>query len=258
MFLKESNPVSQGLKQSPSGSQKIHPLFIMNYAVFFFSGGLDSAVTLYFALEKGYKCYCLVFDYGQRHKKEINFAKKIAATAGCAHQIININLPWKGSSLLGEEQELPVTNYQSPVSSHQLPVTIPSTYVPGRNIIFLSFALSYAEALNAEAIFIGAHAQDYSGYPDCRPEFYRAFIKAAKAGTKRGVEGKPIKIITPLINKNKSQIIKLGKKLDVPFEWTWSCYKGEKIPCGTCDSCYFRAKGFKESGVIDLLTNPTS
>lgn len=227
----------------------------MNNAVVLLSGGLDSAVTLYFALEKGYKCYCLVFDYGQRHKKEINFAKKIAATAGCAHQIININLPWKGSSLLDREMLLP-----SPANprTREPANNIPSTYVPGRNIIFLSFALSYAEALNAEAIFIGAHAQDYSGYPDCRPEFYRAFIKAAKAGTKRGMEGKPIKIITPLINKNKSQIIKLGKKLDVPFEWTWSCYKGEKIPCGTCDSCYFRAKGFKESGVIDLLTNPTS
>lgn len=217
-------------------------------AVILLSGGLDSAVTLYFALEKGYKCYCLIFDYGQRHKKEINFAKKISDTAGCGYQIINIDLPWKGSSLLNKEMLLPsLANPQTrkPVNN------IPSTYVPGRNIIFLSFALSYAEALNAEAIFIGAHAQDYSGYPDCRPEFYRAFIKAAKAGTKRGVEGKPIKIITPLINKNKSQIIKLGKKLDVPFEWTWSCYKGEKIPCGTCDSCYFRAKGFKEAGLKD-------
>lgn len=211
-------------------------------AVVLLSGGLDSAVTLYYALRKGYKCHCLIFDYGQRHKKEINSAKKVADTAGCVYQVINIGLPWKGSSLLDEGLKLPADRQ----------VTIPSTYVPGRNIVFLSFALSCAEALGAEAVFIGAHAQDYSGYPDCRPEFYRAFTKAAKAGTKAGVEGNPIKIITPLINKNKSQIVKLGRKLDVPFEYTWSCYEGAESPCGTCDSCYFRAKGFKEAGLEDL------
>ncbi|MFH1175440.1 MAG: 7-cyano-7-deazaguanine synthase QueC [bacterium] len=220
----------------------------MNKAVVLLSGGLDSAVTLYSALEKGYKCYCLIFDYGQRHKKEINFAKKIAVKAGCAYQLIKIDLPWKGSSLLDNRIKI---SKSALVIERRNTKKIPLTYVPGRNIIFLSFALSYAEALNAEAVFIGAHAQDYSGYPDCRPEFYRAFIKAAKAGTKAGVEGKPIKIITPLINKNKSQIIKLGKKLNVPFEWTWSCYEGAQSPCGRCDSCYFRAKGFKKAGLED-------
>lgn len=225
----------------------------MNKAVVLLSGGLDSAVTLYSALKKGYNCTCLIFDYGQRHKKEINYAKKIAVKAGCVYQLIKINLPWQGSSLLDNRIKI---SKSALASKRQSAKKIPLTYVPGRNIIFLSFALSCAEAISAQAVFIGAHAQDYSGYPDCRPEFYRAFIKAAKAGTKTGVEGKPIKIITPLINKNKSQIIKLGVKLDVPFEYTWSCYEGAESPCGTCDSCYFRAKGFKEAGLKDLSISP--
>jgi len=127
--------------------------------------------------------------------------------------------------------------------------TIPSTYVPGRNIIFLSFALSYAEAIKAGAIFIGAHAQDYSGYPDCRPEFFDAFKEVVSFGTKAGVYGKRIQIETPLINKTKAAIIKLGARLGVPFHLTWSCYKGGRKPCGECDSCYYRAKGFREAGI---------
>ena len=128
---------------------------------------------------------------------------------------------------------------------------IPSTYVPGRNIIFLSHAVSLAEAAGARAVFIGAHSQDYSGYPDCRPEFYSAFQKAIGAGTRAGVQGRPIKIIAPLINSGKAGIIRLGNKLGVPFELTWSCYAGGSRPCGTCDSCLFRAKGFKEAGLVD-------
>jgi 7-cyano-7-deazaguanine synthase len=123
--------------------------------------------------------------------------------------------------------------------------------VPARNIIFLSFALSCAEAMGARSIFIGAHIQDYSGYPDCRPQFIRAFTRAALKGTKTGVNRKGIRIMTPLIDKKKSEIIKLGKKLDVPFELTWSCYSGEDIPCKTCDSCHYRRKGFKEAGIED-------
>ncbi len=126
---------------------------------------------------------------------------------------------------------------------------IPATYVPGRNIIFLSFALSFAEAISAKAIFIGAHSQDYSGYPDCRPEFYQAFRKVSLSGTKAGLQNKGIKIITPLIYKNKAQIIKMGNRLGVPFALTWSCYRGGKEPCGKCDSCYYRIKGFKETGI---------
>ncbi len=215
-------------------------------AVILLSGGLDSAVTLYIAKDMGFNCFCLIFDYRQRHKREIESAKKIAKAARCPWQILKINLPWKGSSLLNNKEKLPVT-------LDPLPVTIPSTYVPARNIIFLSFALSCAEAIAARAIFIGAHTEDYSGYPDCRKEFYRAFIKTVEEGTKTGVQGKPVKIITPLLNKSKAEIIKLGKRLKVPFRLTWSCYNGGELPCGKCDSCHFRAKGFAEAGMNDPI-----
>ena len=215
-----------------------------NKAIVLLSGGLDSATTLYLAKAKGYECFCLIFDYGQRHKKEIESAKKIACKAGCAQEIIKIAMPWKGSSLL-DASGLPAGGVGKG--------KIPSTYVPGRNIIFLSFALSYAEAIGAKAIFIGAHAQDYSGYPDCRPEFYQAFSKVIATGTKAGVEKRNISVETPLINLSKWEIITTGERLGVPFKLTWSCYKGGKTPCGKCDSCYYRAKGFKEAGISDLL-----
>jgi len=221
----------------------------MNKAIVLLSGGLDSATTLYFAKAKGFKCYCLIFDYGQRHNREIASAKKIAKKTGCSWQVIKIKLPWKGSALLDKKISLP------PVDTNRLSGKIPFTYVPGRNIIFLSFALSFAESVGAKSIFIGAHAQDYSGYPDCRPEFYQAFSKVISTGTKAGVEKKPIKIETPLIHKSKAQIIKLGLRLGVPFKLTWSCYHGGAKPCQKCDSCYFRNKGFKELGKIDPLLN---
>ena len=214
-------------------------------AVVLLSGGLDSATTLYFAKAKGFQCYCLIFDYGQRHKKEIASAKKIAQRAGCAWQVIKISLPWKGSSLL--DKKMSVHSPQSTVHS------IPLTYVPARNIIFLSFALSCAEAIKASSIFIGANAIDYSGYPDCRPGFYRAFIRAVNLGTKAGVEGRGFSIFTPLIKMTKAGIIKLGTRLKVPYELTWSCYQGGRKPCGKCDSCIFRARGFQEAGYRDPL-----
>jgi 7-cyano-7-deazaguanine synthase len=216
-------------------------------AVVLLSGGLDSATALYLAREKGYRCLALSFDYGQRHKRELESAKKLAARAGVAWKLAKIALPWKGSSLLDAKLAVPLKGYASG--------TIPSTYVPGRNIIFLSFALSCAEAIGAEAIFIGAHAQDYSGYPDCRPEFFRAYRKVIRAGTRTGVQKKEIRIFTPLIHKGKSAIIKLAKRSGVPLELTWSCYQGGKFPCGKCDSCRFRAKGFKEAGLSDPLVN---
>ncbi len=216
----------------------------MKKAVVLLSGGLDSATTLYVAQHRGFECVCLIFDYGQRHRKEIENARTIAHKAHCAWQIVKISLPWKGSSLLDRK-----------MSVHSTPTvhSIPLTYVPARNIIFLSFALSCAEAIGASGIFIGANAIDYSGYPDCRPEFYQAFVKAAGLGTKTGAQGRPIKIITPLIAKTKAEIIKLGMKLGVPYALTWSCYKGAKAPCGVCDSCKFREKGFREAGVRDPL-----
>jgi len=135
--------------------------------------------------------------------------------------------------------------------------SIPSTYVPSRNIIFLSFALSYAEAKGAGAVYIGAHTQDYSGYPDCRPEFFSAFNKIISCGTKAGIEKRKIRIETPLIRKNKAQIIRIGSALGVPFELTWSCYWGGRRPCGRCDSCYYRMKGFKEAGIQDPAAGDT-
>lgn len=222
-------------------------LSTIRQAVVLLSGGLDSAVTLYFAKKQGFQCRCLIFDYGQRHQREIKGAKRIAQRANCKWQIIRIKLPWKDSSLLDNKIKLPPTKFG------RLRFSVPSTYVPGRNIIFLSFALSYAESINAEAIFIGANAIDFSGYPDCRPAFYKAFKRIISCGTKAGVEHKKIVIKTPLLNKTKAKIIKLGEKLRVPFELTWSCYEGREYPCGKCDSCYFRAKGFKEAGMEDPL-----
>lgn len=211
-------------------------------AVVLLSGGIDSATTLYLAKDKGFSPYCLIFDYGQRHSREIESAKRIAKEAGCRYLICKINLPWKGSSLLDKKKRIPRRGRG-----------IPSTYVPARNTIFLSFALSFAEAIRAEVIFIGANAIDFSGYPDCRPRFYYAFRKVICCGTKAGVEKREIKIRTPLIWKTKAQIIKLGQSLGVPYELTWSCYRGKKKPCGICDSCRFRAKGFLEADLKDPL-----
>lgn len=219
-------------------------------AVVLLSGGLDSEVTLYIAKQKGFHCHCLIFDYGQRHRREIESAKRIAQRANCKWQIIKIDLPWKGSSVLDLDKRIIITQRAKRAKRAN---DIPDTYVPGRNIIFLSFALSCAETIKAKAIFIGAHIQDYSGYPDCRPAFYRAFSKVMACGTKTGVEKKEIKIRTPLIRKTKAEIIRLGERLGVPFALTWSCYWGGKRPCGKCDSCYFRAKGFKEAGLKDPL-----
>ncbi len=210
---------------------------------------MDSATALYWAKAKGYDCHCLVFDYGQRHRKEIASAKAVAKAAGFTWQIIAIRLGWDGgSSLLDESQKLP---------SHPLKQIgrkgIPCTYVPGRNTLFLAYAISAADALGAEAIVAGPNALDYSGYPDCRPAFYRAMRQAARLGTKRGSEGQSLDILTPLIHLSKAQIAKLGQKLGVPWRLTWSCYAGARRPCEYCDSCKLRAKGFQEAGLKDSL-----
>jgi 7-cyano-7-deazaguanine synthase len=207
-------------------------------AIVLLSGGLDSTTTLYYAISKGYECHALILDYGQRHKKEIKIAKKIASLAKVPCKVLKISLPWKGSSLLDKSVKLPDRKLSS------IKNEIPSTYVPARNTIFLSFALSYAEAVGAKNIFIGANAIDYSGYPDCRPNYFKAFNKMAVLGTK----ARKIKVLTPLINMLKSDIIRLGMKLEAPLHLTWSCYKGGEKPCGVCDSCRLRMKGFDELG----------
>jgi len=221
----------------------------MKRAVVLLSGGIDSSTTLFLAKKNGYKVNCLIFDYGQRHEKEILSAKRIANFVGCKYKIIKIKLPCKGSSLLDRSKAVPERKDIKKATG------IPSTYVPARNLIFLSFALSFAESQGCQAIFIGANQVDYSGYPDCRLEFYKALKSVVRKGTKAGVEGKLIKILTPLIDKSKTEIIRLGLKLGVPFKLTWSCYKGKRLPCGKCDSCLLRRKGFNEADIKDPLSN---
>lgn len=222
------------------GNQNPPAQFIMNKAIVLLSGGLDSVTTLYFAQEKGYKVHALIFDYGQLHKKEIKRAVAVAKKAACDYEVVKIALPWKGSALLDRKIKMP---HHRKLDAKDIPVT----YVPARNIIFLSFAASYAEAVGAKKIFIGANAIDYSGYPDCRPDFFAAYAKVLEKGLKTGVEGHKISVETPLIRKSKAEIIRLGMKLKVPYELTWSCYSGGKRPCGQCDSCRLRTKGFQEA-----------
>ncbi len=210
----------------------------MKKAVVLLSGGIDSSTVLFLAKKKGYKCEALIFDYNQRHKKEVESAKKISRAAGVRSRVLKISLPWNGSSLLDKKMKLP-----GPTKD------IPSTYVPARNTIFLSYAISFAEAISAKEIFIGANAVDFSGYPDCRPGYYREFNKLIRLATKK----KDITIKTPLISLTKAQIIKLGTKLGVPYEFSWSCYKGTKRPCLRCDSCILRMKGFREARKEDPI-----
>lgn len=215
-------------------------------AVVLLSGGLDSATVLCWAINKGYQPQALIFDYGQRHSREVASAKALCKKTGMSYLVLSIKLPWQGSSLLDKKSVLPKAKTVKDIGAQ-----IPSTYVPGRNTLFLSYGLSLAEAAGAGAVMIGANALDYSGYPDCRPDFIAAMSKVFKLGTKAGRQGHGIKIIAPLLKLTKCQIIKLGINLGVPYNLTWSCYSGGKKPCGTCDSCLLRAKGFREAGVKD-------
>lgn len=220
----------------------------MKKAVCLLSGGMDSATALYAARREGLALTALSFDYGQRHHKELEAAKTITSPLRIPHSIISISLPWGGSALVDSRIPVPLNR-----NEFQMGQDIPITYVPSRNSIFLSFAASCAEAGGADFIFIGASAIDYSGYPDCRPEYFEAFERLLQLGTKAGVEGRSIKIKAPLLSLNKKEIVLLGNKLGVPFEKTWSCYRGEDAPCGQCDSCLLRAKGFREAGLRDPL-----
>lgn len=216
------------------------------HAVVLLSGGLDSTVCTYKAVTDDYTVHALTIQYGQLHAVEIEKAKITAKKLGLEHIILSLDFPWKGSALLDASLSLKVSKDNTD--------SIPNTYVPSRNIIFLSIAMSWAEVLGAEVIFIGVNQVDYSGYPDCRGEFIEALEKTFQVGTKCGIEGNKIRIKAPLLELTKKDIILLGEKLQVPFIDTWSCYKGEHSPCGMCDSCHLRQKGFYNAGIKDTYS----
>jgi len=216
------------------------------------SGGMDSATCLALAAAEGGPVYALTVDYGQRHRRELDSAAALARRYRVREHTV-VTLPIRrllASSLTDRRRKVPRAGVRRG--------RIPSTYVPARNTILLSVALGYAESRGADAIVIGANAIDYSGYPDCRPAFLRAFERLARLATKTGVEGRSrLKVRAPLLRKSKAGIVRWGTRLGVPWELTWSCYLGGRSPCGRCDSCRWRALGFAEAGVPDPLARPT-
>lgn len=217
-------------------------------AVVLLSGGLDSTTTLAIAQSQGFVCHALTFDYGQRHIAELNAAKKIAHMMNVAsHKVFKIALDQFGASAL-TDKNIAVPDYQEHAYKH-----IPVTYVPARNTIFLSIALGFAESLHAQAIFIGASSVDYSGYPDCRPEYFTAFNHLANLATQQGIEGHAFTIHTPLLHLSKADTLKAGLALGVDYSLTVSCYQAtdDGLACGHCDSCGLRKKGFEEAGIPD-------
>lgn len=213
-------------------------------AVILLSGGLDSITALAFAKAEGYACYSISFDYGQRHKTELNAAQRLAEKYGVVeHKVIQIDLRTIGGSALTDDIDVPEVAQEG----------IPVTYVPARNTVFLAIALGWAEVLQAEAIYIGVNAVDYSGYPDCRPEFVTAFEKLANLAIKSATEGKPIYIRAPLMSLSKADIITHGTALGIDYSETISCYQADAQgrACGQCDSCRLRRQGFTEAGLAD-------
>jgi 7-cyano-7-deazaguanine synthase len=233
---------------SDLGSHALRP------AVVLLSGGLDSTTTLAIACRDGFDCHALTIDYGQRHRVELEAARAVAMRLGALdHAIVPLDLRRFGGSALTAEVAVPKGRDPATMTD------IPSTYVPARNTIFLSLALAWAETLGAEDIFIGVNALDSSGYPDCRPEFVNAFEHLANLGTRAGVEGKSrFTIHTPLIALTKAGIVRRAVELGVDLSLTWSCYdpQPDGRPCGACDSCVLRVKGFREAGVTDPLIRP--
>ena len=220
----------------------------MKKAVILLSGGLDSATTAAIAIEQGYQLIALSFRYGQKHHKELESAKKIAAALNIQkHFIIDVNLSqWGGSSLTDNSMTIPQAGLQADV--------IPSTYVPGRNTVFIAIALSLAEAQNAQAIYLGINAVDYSGYPDCRPEYLQSYQRLASLSSKAGIEGHAPQLVAPLVEDSKTDIVRRALNLNVPIADTWSCYQGGDTPCGLCDSCRIRNRALIEVGRSDLVT----
>ncbi|MEO1591680.1 MAG: 7-cyano-7-deazaguanine synthase QueC [Cyanobacteria bacterium J06632_22] len=217
-------------------------------AVVLLSGGLDSATSAAQAMADGYEIIALSCRYGQRHDRELLAAQQIVEALGLTeHHVVQVNLAqWGGSSLTDEAMVIPTTGVQAN--------EIPSTYVPGRNTVFISLALSLAEAKAATAIYLGINAVDYSGYPDCRPEYLEAFQKLAGLSSKVGLEGQAPKLVAPLVMDSKTDIVRRALHLGVPIELTWSCYQGGTEPCGVCDSCRIRDKALIEAGRPDLAT----
>lgn len=224
-------------------------------AIVLLSGGLDSAVTAYVAKHNKYELSALSFNYGQQHDKEITAAKIISSSLAITdHVLFNLELfKFGGSSLLKNSTQ----SIKKPDDVQIIGQQIPNTYVPGRNTIFLSIALAFAETRDASEIFTGVTAMDYSGYPDCRPEYIKAFQHLANLATKKALIGQKTIIKTPLIDLNKAEIIKLGVQLNVPFLDTWSCYSGRKKACGQCESCQLRLQGFQQAGLPDPLPYET-
>ncbi|MGV6807057.1 MAG: 7-cyano-7-deazaguanine synthase QueC [bacterium] len=220
-------------------------------AVVLVSGGLDSTTVLAVAVAQGYECYAISFDYGQRHRAELVAADETARSLGAkAHKVVHLDLNVIGGSALTDSHiEVPEGDENSVPDAAGIPVT----YVPARNTVFLSIALGWAEVLGADDIFIGVNAVDYSGYPDCRPEYIAAFQRMANLATKNAVEGREIRINTPLINLSKSEIIRLGLDNNVDYSKTVSCYQATEdgLACGKCDSCRLRKQGFRDAGVED-------
>jgi 7-cyano-7-deazaguanine synthase len=224
----------------------------MKPAVVLLSGGLDSATTLAIARSQSYETYALSFAYGQRHSRELDSASHVAAALGAKNRLVlTLDLRAIGGSALTGDLAVPKSR-----TAGEIAVGIPVTYVPARNTIFLAHALAWAEVLGAEDVFFGANVVDYSGYPDCRPEYLQAFERLADLATKAGVEGKSrFSIHAPLIRMTKAEIIRTGHALGVDFSLTWSCYEptADGRPCGLCDSCTLRKKGFAEAGLTDPL-----
>ena len=216
-------------------------------AVVLLSGGLDSTTTLAQALADGCECTALSFRYGQRHTKELDSAEKVCRHYNVAHVVIDLNLSSFRSALTMKDIDVPMDR------EGKLDEDIPITYVPARNIVFMSVAAGLAESIDAEYVDLGANAVDYSGYPDDRPDFFEAYQKMLEKGTKAGVEGHAVKIMTPLLYLSKADIVRLGKKLGAPLELTWSCYNGGEKACGHCDSCRLRLEGFREAGYRDEI-----